>query len=180
MKKSIILLVAFCLLSSLLSADEVFRLKDGKVYSGTICNTNEETIAIITEVGNIIEIPRNQILVTKETKSLKESSQVFNKPESAETDPLKAINNTLLFNVERRDPAFACFLSMTTLGGGQIYNYQPHKAIVTYIISVASVAAVYFGGQPGIAIGGLILFGTWFYGPKELEYKYKIGVKFRY
>jgi len=99
-KKSIILIIALCLLNSLLYADEIFRLKSGKIYSGTICSTNKETITIITEVGNMIGIPREQILVdhspVRETESLDVSSRVYNQEQPKKQEVLvenKAIEN---------------------------------------------------------------------------------------
>ncbi|OIN98691.1 hypothetical protein AUJ66_00305 [Candidatus Desantisbacteria bacterium CG1_02_38_46] len=108
-----------------------------------------------------------------------------------ETEPIKAINNILLFKMERRDPAIACLLSMATFGGGQIYNYQPHKAVIAYLISGVSLLATFSNNQFGILLGAIGLFGTGVWSAfdsynsavdinEELEYKYKIGVKFRY
>jgi len=89
MKRSIILLITLCLVSSLLYAEEVFRLKTGEIYSGTIKNVDDKTITIATKAGNIIEIPRDQILAGKETESL-------NKPENKKIkDPEKTEIETI-------------------------------------------------------------------------------------
>jgi hypothetical protein len=116
---------------------------------------------------------------------------VVEKEIEIETDSIKAINNTFLFQTERRDPAFACFLSMVTLGGGQIYNYQPRKAIIAYLLSGLSLAGIFSNNVNGAACGSVVFLGTWIWSVfdsynsavdinKELEYKYKLGVNFRY
>jgi len=145
----------------------------------------EEATRALIKLGVLEEtpetIPKAEPVVEKEREIERE----------IKTDPLKTINNTLLFKIERRDPAIACLLSMATLGGGQIYNYQPHKAIFSFIIGGVSIIAMYSGGQTGVIIGGLALLGLEIWSPfdsynsavdinKALEYKYKIEQPLRY
>lgn len=129
--------------------------------------------------------------VSVEKIELETAEKEFLFKKGFETDPIKAINNTLLFQTERRDPAFACFLSMATLGGGQIYNYQPHKGIVAYIIGGISIGVILSRNQTGMVFGEIGLLGTWIWSlfdsynsaidiNKALEYKYKIEQLLRY
>jgi len=153
-----------------------------------------------SEIGSVRVAANNALIKLKaipenkqKVDGLQETKQkikIVSKKE-VETDPLKSLNNTLLFQTERRDPATACFLSMATLGGGQIYNYQPYKAIVAYIISGLSLIGIFSNNQIGIVIGEVALLGTWTWSVFDsynsavdiniqMEKKYKIGISFRY
>jgi hypothetical protein len=103
-----------------------------------------------------------------------------------EVDPSEILNNILLYKTERRDPAAACLLSMATLGGGQIYNYQPNKAAIAFVFGGISYMGMCFPG--GQILGGTGLLITWIWSMcdsynsavdinKDLESEYKIELK---